>query len=65
MQAEIQILQLSPDGQTALSSWMTIQTVEHHPISIQNAMAQAKQQYPAFRVRAVEQHSGRLIDILM
>ena len=64
MPAKIQSMQLSADGQ-AISSWMTIQMVESHPINIQNAMAQAKQQYPAFRVRAVDQGSGRLLDMLV
>ncbi len=64
MNAEIQVLHLSPDGQTAISPWMTIQTVENQPQNIQMALAQAKQQNPGYRVRAVEQGTGRLIDML-
>jgi hypothetical protein len=55
---------MSPDGQTAISNWMTIQTVENQAQNITNAMAQAKAQYPNYRIRAVDHGTGRMIDML-
>jgi hypothetical protein len=64
MNADIQVLHMSPDGQTAISNWMTIQTVENQVQNITNAMAQAKAQYPNYRIRAVQQGTGSMIDML-
>lgn len=62
--AEIQILQMSPDGQTAIGNWSTVQIVEQQTLNIQNAMNQPQRQYPNCRVRAIDQASGRVLDIL-
>lgn len=64
MNADIQVLHMAPDGKTAISGWMTIQTVENQPQNISNAMAQAKAQYPNYRIRAVDHGTGRMIDML-
>jgi hypothetical protein len=64
MNADIQVLHMAPDGKTAISGWMTIQTVENQPQNISNAMAQAKAQYPNYRIRAVHQDTGSMIDML-
>ena len=61
---EIQIMQVTAVG-SYIGNWMTIQVVEMHDLNIQNAMKQAQRQYPSgTRIRAIEQGSGRVIDIL-
>lgn len=62
--AEIQILQIDDDGQATSGTWTTVQVVEQQTLNIQNAMTQTKRQYANCRVRAIDQQTGRVFDII-